>query len=173
LSGEVSCLLTERYQLVSQSIASHVVFEGDFGGETVVEFSQTLGRLPPVWAVKITRLGVCFRADSASLECCIDRLNPQPTPAYWQRDIRGNKSSNLDAKVDAALITWRSTNSRRIAIRCALQARGHRQQRVAVLDCDFALEQVPLRILGKNATVCRRIIILYPQIVVLPGRGDV
>ena len=37
-SVEVSCLLTARYRLVSQSIASHVVFEGDFCGETVVEF---------------------------------------------------------------------------------------------------------------------------------------
>ena len=37
-SVEVSCLLTGRYRLVSQSIASHVVFEGDFWGETVVEF---------------------------------------------------------------------------------------------------------------------------------------
>jgi len=35
---EVSCLLTGRFRLVSQSIASHVVFEADFGGETVVEF---------------------------------------------------------------------------------------------------------------------------------------
>ncbi len=37
-SVEVSCLLTGRYRLVSQSIASHVVFEGDLWGETVVEF---------------------------------------------------------------------------------------------------------------------------------------
>ncbi|MEE8624158.1 MAG: hypothetical protein V3T19_02345 [Acidiferrobacterales bacterium] len=37
-SVEVSCLLTGRYRLVSQSIASHVVFEGDFWGEIVVEF---------------------------------------------------------------------------------------------------------------------------------------
>ena len=37
-SVEVSCLLTGRYRLVSQSIASHVVFEGDFWGETVAEF---------------------------------------------------------------------------------------------------------------------------------------
>ena len=37
-SVEVSCLLTARYRLVSQSIASHVVFEGDFWGEKVVEF---------------------------------------------------------------------------------------------------------------------------------------
>ena len=37
-SVEVGCLLTGRYRLVSQSIASHVVFEGDFWGETVVEF---------------------------------------------------------------------------------------------------------------------------------------
>ncbi len=35
---EVSCLLTGRYRLVCQSIASHVVFEGDFWGEKVVEF---------------------------------------------------------------------------------------------------------------------------------------
>ena len=38
ISVEVSCLLTGRYRLVSQSIASHVVFEGDFWGETVAEF---------------------------------------------------------------------------------------------------------------------------------------
>ena len=38
LSVEVSCLLTGRYRLVSQSIASYVVFEGDFWGENVVEF---------------------------------------------------------------------------------------------------------------------------------------
>ena len=37
-SVEVRCLLTARYRLVSQSIASHVVFEGDFWGEKVVEF---------------------------------------------------------------------------------------------------------------------------------------
>ncbi len=37
-SVEVSCLLTGWYRLVSQSIASHVVFEGDFWGEIVVEF---------------------------------------------------------------------------------------------------------------------------------------
>ena len=37
-SVEVSCLLTGRYRLVSRSIASHVVYEGDFWGETVVEF---------------------------------------------------------------------------------------------------------------------------------------
>jgi len=43
-SVEVSCLLTARYRLVSQSAASHVVFEGDFWGETVVEFSHSLGQ---------------------------------------------------------------------------------------------------------------------------------
>ena len=37
-SVEISCLLTARYRLVSQSIASHVVFEGDFLGEKVVGF---------------------------------------------------------------------------------------------------------------------------------------
>ena len=41
---EVNRLLTGRYRLVSQSIASHVVFEGDFWGETVVEFSHSLGQ---------------------------------------------------------------------------------------------------------------------------------
>jgi hypothetical protein len=46
-SVEVSCLLTARYRLVSQSAASHVVFEGDFWGETVVEFSHSLGRNRP------------------------------------------------------------------------------------------------------------------------------
>ncbi len=47
-SVEVSCLLTGRYRLVSQSIASHVVFEGDFWGETVPEFSHSLGRKRPL-----------------------------------------------------------------------------------------------------------------------------
>ncbi len=42
-SVEVSCLLTGRYRLVGQSIASHVVFEGDLWGETVPEFSHSLG----------------------------------------------------------------------------------------------------------------------------------
>ena len=44
LSVEVSCLLTGRCRLVSESIASHVVFEGDFWGEIVAEFSHSLGR---------------------------------------------------------------------------------------------------------------------------------
>ncbi len=43
-SVEVSCLLTGLYRLVSQSIASHVVFEGDFWGETGSEFSHSLGQ---------------------------------------------------------------------------------------------------------------------------------
>ena len=43
-SVEVSCLLTGRYRLVSQSIASHVVFEGDCWGETGPEFSHSLGQ---------------------------------------------------------------------------------------------------------------------------------
>ena len=43
-SVELSCLLTGRYRLVSQSIASYAVFEGDFWGETDVEFSHSLGR---------------------------------------------------------------------------------------------------------------------------------
>ena len=43
LSVEVSCLLTGRYRLVSQSIASHVVLEGDFWGKSVAEFSHSLG----------------------------------------------------------------------------------------------------------------------------------
>jgi len=47
----VSCLLTGRYRLVSQSIASHVVFEGDFWGEIVAEFSHSLGRLRPILRV--------------------------------------------------------------------------------------------------------------------------
>ena len=38
LSVEVSCSLIGRYRFVSQSITSHVVFEGDFWGQTVVEF---------------------------------------------------------------------------------------------------------------------------------------
>jgi hypothetical protein len=46
-SVEVSCSITARYRLVSQSVASHVVFEGDFWGETIVEFSHSLGQKPP------------------------------------------------------------------------------------------------------------------------------
>ncbi len=37
-SVEVSWLLTARYRLVNQSVASHVVFEGDFWDEIVAEF---------------------------------------------------------------------------------------------------------------------------------------
>ncbi len=44
LSVEVSCLLTGRYRRVSQSIASHVVFKGDFWGKSVAEFSHSLGQ---------------------------------------------------------------------------------------------------------------------------------
>ena len=44
-SVEVGCLLAGRYRLVSQSIASHVVFEGDFWGETDEEFSHRLGQI--------------------------------------------------------------------------------------------------------------------------------
>ncbi len=43
-SVEVSCLLTGRFRLVSQSIACHVVFKGDFRGEIAAEFSHSLGR---------------------------------------------------------------------------------------------------------------------------------
>ena len=43
-SVAVSCLLTGRYRLVSQSIASHIVFESDFWGAYVSEFSHSLGR---------------------------------------------------------------------------------------------------------------------------------
>ena len=43
-SVEVSCLLTGHYRFVSQSITFHVVFEGDSWGETVAEFSHSLGR---------------------------------------------------------------------------------------------------------------------------------
>ncbi len=43
-SVEVSCLLTGRYRLVSQSTASHVVFEDDLWGEAVAEFSHSLGQ---------------------------------------------------------------------------------------------------------------------------------
>ena len=48
ISVEVSCLLAGRYLLVSQSITSHVVFEGDFWGATDEEFSHSLGRKLPV-----------------------------------------------------------------------------------------------------------------------------
>ena len=43
-SVEVSCLLTGQYRLVSQSIASYVVFEGDFWGAIDEEFSHRLGQ---------------------------------------------------------------------------------------------------------------------------------
>ncbi len=41
-SIEVNCLMTGRDRLVSQSIASYDVFEGDFWGESVAEFSHSL-----------------------------------------------------------------------------------------------------------------------------------
>ena len=41
-SVKVSCLLEGSYRLLSQSIASRDVFEGDFWGESVVEFSHGL-----------------------------------------------------------------------------------------------------------------------------------
>ena len=61
-SVEVSCLLTGRYRLVSQSIASHVVFEGDFWGDTVVVFSHGLGqkRTPGHSSIKATSLEVLY-----------------------------------------------------------------------------------------------------------------
>ncbi len=43
-SIEVSCLLEGPYRLLSQSIASRDVFEGDFWGESVAEFSHSLGQ---------------------------------------------------------------------------------------------------------------------------------
>ena len=42
-SVKVSCLLEGSYRLLSQSIASRDVFEGDFWGESVAEFSHSLG----------------------------------------------------------------------------------------------------------------------------------
>jgi len=42
-SVEVSRLLTGRYWLLGQSTDSHDIFEGDFWGETVAEFSHSLG----------------------------------------------------------------------------------------------------------------------------------
>jgi hypothetical protein len=45
---EASCLLAIRCRLVSQLIASHVIFEGNFWGATVVEFLHSLGRKLPV-----------------------------------------------------------------------------------------------------------------------------
>ena len=44
LSVDIICLLTGRYPLLSHSPASHVVFEGDFWGESVAEFSHSLGQ---------------------------------------------------------------------------------------------------------------------------------
>ncbi len=54
-SVEVSCLLTGCYRLISQSIASHVVFEGDFWGETVPGFSHSLGRKRPIISAIFTQ----------------------------------------------------------------------------------------------------------------------
>ncbi len=51
-SVEVSCLLTGRFRLISQSIASHVVFEGDFWCEPVAEFSHNLGHKRPLALAK-------------------------------------------------------------------------------------------------------------------------
>ena len=47
-SVDISCLLTGSFRHLSQSIAYHVVFEGDFWGETVAEFSHSLGRKQPL-----------------------------------------------------------------------------------------------------------------------------
>ena len=55
-SVEVSCLLTGRYRFVSQSITSHVVFEGDSWGESVAEFSHSLGRLQPFKFLEIKQI---------------------------------------------------------------------------------------------------------------------
>jgi hypothetical protein len=59
-SVEVSYLLTGRYRLVGQSIASHDVFEGDFWGETGSEFSHSLGRVE-MWRGGIRFDVVCCR----------------------------------------------------------------------------------------------------------------
>jgi hypothetical protein len=69
-SVEVSCLLTRRYRLVSQSIASHGVFEGDFWGDTVVEFSHSLGRLRTREMRKTALKNVCFPPESGHAPCC-------------------------------------------------------------------------------------------------------
>ena len=52
---EVNRLLTGRYRLVSRSIASHVVFESDFWGAIVSEFSHSLGRKRTVILLIIER----------------------------------------------------------------------------------------------------------------------
>ena len=63
-SVEVSCLLTGRYRFVNQSITSHVVFEGDSCGETVAEFSHSLGHELPVVGLD---LNGSFRSASLTL----------------------------------------------------------------------------------------------------------
>ena len=63
-SVELSCLLTGRYRLVSQSIASYAVFEGDFWGETDVEFSHSLGRKRTLYIANLTSSDVRFTPES-------------------------------------------------------------------------------------------------------------
>ena len=59
-SVEVSCLLTGHYRLVGQSKASHGVFGCNFWGETVVEFSHSLGRVE-MWRGGLRFGVVCCR----------------------------------------------------------------------------------------------------------------
>ena len=47
-SVEVSCLLTGCYRLLSLSVASQDMFEGDFWWESVAEFSHSLGHERPL-----------------------------------------------------------------------------------------------------------------------------
>jgi len=62
---EVSCLLVGRCRLVSQSIASHVVFEDDFWGEIVGEFSHSLGQKRPIRSSKIRKFEGLLSANSS------------------------------------------------------------------------------------------------------------
>ena len=62
-SVEVSCLLTGRYRLISQSTASHIVFEGDFWGETASEFSHSLGQNRSLELASIGSIIIAFCLD--------------------------------------------------------------------------------------------------------------
>ena len=49
---------------------------------------------------------------------------------------------------------------------------GSAGQWVAVLDFDPTLQQVALRILGKNTGVCFGVVVFHPKVVVFPGRAN-
>ena len=81
-SVEVSCLLTGRYRLVSQSIASYAMFEGDFWGDTDAEFSHSLGRKLPLISVvfSVPERPLPVKADVQILTLEISLPSDQYTP---------------------------------------------------------------------------------------------